>query len=425
MASITFDSTELVNSTYIPRFIKHESAPIRELHLLDLAKEDGTILVSEKYGVKHIVIIGKLTAASRSALDTAIDSFKELFSRKEKDLDIEWEAGTRRYVATCIRHNFDRDHFHNLFVPWSAEFIVVKGVGVSTASEQMYNGTITSDIGGGTAIASKGSAKPKPDSINLNFITGVTGKEKRGIAFICGSKKLIYTQSSVFVDGNQLNINVRDKIVKKYIGASWAETSFHGEFPFFELGNNSFSIEFGEIGIECGDWTQGGTGQSIYGNNWRAQSFSIPWKDESIKCITVALSKTGNPPNNVEIRIETDTGGKPSGTLAHANATISTAPGSLPGAPYRKFFFTNPVTLEANTKYWIVVKTTGGDASNYYSWTKNTDYYIRGNASASVDAGVNWTDDPDNDYVFEIYVGGKRTSNSSVATVISHYPRYL
>ena len=421
MSSITFDSTEIVNATYIPRFVKHDSAPARDLNLMELAREDGAVLISERYGVKHILLTGKLTAASRSALDTAIDSFKELFSRKEKNLDIEWEAGTRRYVATCINHNFDRDFFHNLFVPWTAEFIVIKGVGVDTAGETMLNDTIATDTGSKVATASKGSAIPKPYSIDMT-LTGVTGKNKRGIAFKCGGKKLIYTQPDAFIDGNVFLINARDKTVK----FNTVEVPFHGEFPLFALGANTVSIEHGEISIE-GDYNQAGANYDIYGNTWRSQSFMIPWKDESILCISAKIGKTGTPPNNLIIRIETDDGGKPSGTLAHANAEISTAEGSIPdGATDYKYYFTNPVTLSGNTKYWIVVKTTAGDVSNCYKWTRQTEsWYDKGNASESADAGANWTDHPDREYAFEIYVGGKRTSASSVATVINHYPRFL
>ena len=127
--SIKFDGVEILTTTYIPRYVKHESAPERELTLLNLAREDGSVLVTEKYGTKTITLIGYLVGSSKSDLETKIDSFKELFSRKEKNLDIDWEAGTRRYVATCIRHNFDRDHFHLLFVPWTAEFVIAGGIG--------------------------------------------------------------------------------------------------------------------------------------------------------------------------------------------------------------------------------------------------------------------------------------------------------
>jgi len=100
MSSVKFDNTEIVTTDYVPRYFKHESAPLRELALLGLAKNDGAILISEKYGTKRIMVAGHIKASTASSMETAIDTFKELFSRKEKNLDISWADGTRRYVAT-------------------------------------------------------------------------------------------------------------------------------------------------------------------------------------------------------------------------------------------------------------------------------------------------------------------------------------
>lgn len=423
LPNVTFDSTEIVNGTYVPKFVKHETIPERELALFSLTREDGEVLISEKYGVKHILVEGNLKANTQVALETQIDTFKELFSRKEKNLDISWAGGTRRYIATCAKHIFNRDYMHINFVPWVADFIVPAGVGVTGTYEDMYNSAVATDTGGGTAVVAIGSAKPKPFSVNLSFAS-TTGKGKRGIAFICGGKKFIYTQSAVFVDDEAVNINVRDKEVKFLTGGTWSVVSFHGELPDFILGNNAFTIEFGEILLEDNTLI-GGSGVAIYADWELAQSFMIPWKDTSIMCLFLNIDKVSSPPDNLIVRIETDDGGKPSGTLAHANASMSIAPAGVP-ATGDKYYFTNPVTLEGNTRYWIVLNTTNGDGSNYYDWLKGiADTYIKGNAASSSDIGVTWVDDPDYDYAFGVYVGGKRTSNSSVSIYIQHYPRFL
>ena len=40
MGSIQFDSTEILTTAYLPRFIKHETVAERSLHTLPLARED-------------------------------------------------------------------------------------------------------------------------------------------------------------------------------------------------------------------------------------------------------------------------------------------------------------------------------------------------------------------------------------------------
>ncbi|MFA5462449.1 MAG: hypothetical protein WC274_10285, partial [Sulfurimonas sp.] len=102
--SIKFDSTELLNTTYIPRYVKHESSTDRELGIMNLARDNGSVLVNDRRGTKTITLKGILTGATESALETAIDNFKELFSRQQKNLDISWAGSTRRYIATCKSH---------------------------------------------------------------------------------------------------------------------------------------------------------------------------------------------------------------------------------------------------------------------------------------------------------------------------------
>ena len=130
--TITFDSVDITTAPYVPRFIKHETVPERILSLMSLAREDGSVIIAEKYGVKHILLQGIIYGSTQSDLETKIDIFKELFSREAKDLDISWEAGTRRYVATCVSHKFNRDYFNISMCPWTVDFIVPEGVGKDT-----------------------------------------------------------------------------------------------------------------------------------------------------------------------------------------------------------------------------------------------------------------------------------------------------
>src|SRR5205085_8353450 len=99
MSSVKFDSTEILDSTHLPRFVQHEDTADRALIEVSLARTDSQILIAEFYGMKVIRLQGKLKGTSQSDLETKIDTFKELFSRPEKNLDISWAGGTRRYVA--------------------------------------------------------------------------------------------------------------------------------------------------------------------------------------------------------------------------------------------------------------------------------------------------------------------------------------
>lgn len=437
--TIEYDGTTISNGTYIPRFIRHESVPNREVVLLNLAREDGAVFVSDKYNAKYITVVGHIKAGSQSALESQIDTFKELFNRKLKNLDISWAGGTRRYKAICTSHEFMRDYYNMNFCPYQAEFIIPDGIGVDeTSYEECYSGTPDDDYDSEDFTISNGTAKPKPYYIRINFYASdVTGKGKMGWAFESGGKKLIYTSSSNLIDGDKFLINCRDKTVSKWDNSSsvWDEVVFHGEFPEFIVGSNSFDWTFGEILQEThgfyndGILSHGGNGKSIYGTNYQAQSFMLPWKDESIRCISANIQDNGSP-SDLVLRIETDDGGAPSGTLADANATVTTAVASIPGLPYFRYYFSNAVTLEGNTKYWLVAKqdSDGGDSSNHYNWIASSSgsyVYTKGHRASSTDSGSTWTDTIDEGLNFAIYIGGKRTSDSSANIQIRHYPRYL
>jgi hypothetical protein len=66
------------------------------------------------------------------------------------------------------------------------------------------------------------------------------------------------------------------------------------------------------------------------------------------------------------IRIETDSSDKPSGTLAHANATASITSFTDAALVQKTVTFTS-FLLTDSTKYWLVFKTAETEASgNYY-----------------------------------------------------------
>jgi hypothetical protein len=104
---------------------------------------------SERYGAKTIKLQGTIKGSSQTDLESKVDAFKELFSRPQKNLEIDWSGGTRRYIATCQHHEFDRDYYHLSIVPWTAEFIAPSGVGQDTST------TEPSDANGDTITRAK------------------------------------------------------------------------------------------------------------------------------------------------------------------------------------------------------------------------------------------------------------------------------
>lgn len=100
----------------------------------------------------------------------------------------------------------------------------------------------------------------------------------------------------------------------------------------------------------------------------------------TVNSVSVRLKKNAGTTTDLQVRIETDLNGLPSGTLADSDATATITAFSSTSYTYYKASFTN-VTLSGNTTYWVVIKhITEGSGSSQYYWSGNSSgTYTRGN----------------------------------------------
>lgn len=434
MASIKFDNTEIVTTTNFPRFIKHESDPERDIISMPLIREDGELLISERYGVKKIMLQGIITGTSQAVLEAAIDTMKELFSRVEKNLDIVYAGGTRRYVATCSKLEFDRDHFHILFCPWTAEFTILSGEGKDTADTTPLNKHTVATTTPGTDSFSMTGSKPGKPVITLkgaNWPAGVKGVEYENTDT---GEKIIVTRNSSWNTDDQIIIDCDAKTISDDCGglASLAlDGKFYGVFPKFKIGTNNVKITVGGITNQKtneADANDCGSDLIIDGDNdYMAQSFSVPYADTTFKGIVMALKKAGTP-GNMTIRIETDADGSPSGTLADANAEFTIAAADIGTTrAYITKYTANLWALSGNVKYWIVIKGASLSAGNEYGagMTDTTDKYPGGIVKYTTDGGSTWTlQSAISSLAFKILYGGA-VGTSSVKHTVTYKKTYL
>lgn len=422
---ILFNGTELLNTTYIPRYVKHESATERQLGLLDLARDNGSVLVTDRRGVKRITLTGILTATTTALLEAAVDNFKALFALQEKNLDIVWGSGTRRYVATCAKHEFDRDYFHLLFVPWSAEFVVASGVGEDTSETTIVN----ADTFHLTNYKTKQFTLLGSGDQKIRFIVHAdsTTTTELGIELKNtdnGDRMVVNLPNGITT--TDLEIDTRLKTVK--VGAT--PVSYYGVFPRFSPGTNNIQITAGDIIDQ--QQINYDSNFGIYGNAATkkvGQSFMVPYTDQTYKSVWLYLGYVGNPAAAMDIRIETDNNGEASGTLVDANASaiIDKTGISDANGVWVLVRFTDKFTLTANTKYWIVCKPHGAgtDVSNAYWWgyasgTQAT--YKLGNAAV---CDTTWTQEPNNDMQFKLCYGGAFSTTKTFTYSVFQTTRYL
>ncbi len=141
---------------------------------------------------------------------------------------------------------------------------------------------------------------------------------------------------------------------------------------------------------------------------WESQGFKVS-ATQSISAIWVKVWKTGNPTNNLELRILPDDGtGKPSGSAAITNGTATAQSGKLHSSDsygqWVRFVFATPCALTAGTQYHITLKSSGAvDASNYWQWATTIsgsgNTYPHGQV-CNGDAVPTWTAQPTYDSCF-------------------------
>lgn len=432
MSSVKFDSQELVGSTYIPRFVKHESNPDREINSAELTGEDGNVFISTRWGKKIIKVQGILTGSTQNELEDNIDDFKELFAREEKNLDIGWNGTTRRYVATCIKHDFDRDYFNLLFVPWTAEFVVLSGEGKDTTESTAYNDTIVSSGDyASVTVPFLGGKGPRP-TIRLTLLNTQTAFP----AEVLGAEiknndtgdRVILTKNSSWDGTEYLEFDFANKVVKSNFDGSLGNNDFYGSFSKFKIGNNALKIKFG--GISCQECVPAALYQAsdtIKADTKRiAQSFMVPKTDTTFKGLSLFGYRTGTP-GDLKAEIYADSGNHPTGS---ALATI-TFPyedfGTSSIADWITKYAASVYSLTADTKYWILlyVGTGGADNSNYYTiYTAGADTYLKGNLATSTDSGSTYTNNLNDDLDFKLLFGGG-TGAAYATCLIKYYKTYL
>lgn len=426
MFSVKYDSTELVNSTYNLQYARDNSAPPREFTLVPYASEDGSIIVYDRYGVKHIKFKGFISALTPAALQIAVDSFKELFSRRDKNLDITPDGGSlRRYVANCASHTLVGDYYNLTFLPYEADFIVTEGVGKSTAYTSVIDETMTAYYSA-SKVLSVGSAPEQKLKFQFTFTTPA---DVKGVEISTISTDYDIDTSMIvtgdFASGKILEVDCDAKTVK-YDGTA---IDYYGTFPRAVLGSDGITIalRFSLINVEYN--TTGGIGAyaTTYGNDYVAQSFMVKHTDDTYRRIALILDYEGTPANDFTATIEGDSDGEPDGTPI---TTFTVAYGSIVAAPSPTYIDAAAnFSLNGNTKYWIVMYDGGGgSATDYYKVRYlGADTYSKGNYATSDDSGNpgTWTNDFNKDFWFMLYLGGAASGAYSIPTVVNYKPRYL
>ena len=234
--TISFDAVSLQDSTYQIQEIEHESVDHREINIQRLGRKEGGKFISDTFAPRIIRVRGRIAGSSIDDLEDKIDDLKELLNRKEKNLDIQYASGTRRFIASCNSFKIIRAHYHITFAPFEASFLIGNppfGQAIDTSTAE-FNG-----LNAGTTnsnFTASGTYKPMP--IIKMIVNSETAMTQISFTNTNTGQTITVTPASGFTAADILLINTDDYTVT----LNGTAIDYTGYFPEFVQGGNNFKF---------------------------------------------------------------------------------------------------------------------------------------------------------------------------------------
>lgn len=243
---ITFNGVDLQSSSIVTTEIQHEDIGQKALNIQKFSDREGGKISTIGFEVKKITLAGIIKGTSKADVEGKIDTLKKNLNARNKNLDIAYSSGTRRYKATCSMMKFGRKHYSIDLIDWEAEFIISDpplGIGLDTSTLESLgrtaSGASTTTMDNIGTVDYNGTFRPLPKvKITLTACNGI-----RRLIFSNTDDEGYYTRSVIenikFEDGDIIIIDTKEGIVT----LNGTEIEFRDGFPRFSLTNNRYNLE--------------------------------------------------------------------------------------------------------------------------------------------------------------------------------------
>lgn len=413
--SITLNNVNINTGNTTVRTVQHDSMPKIFINSLKPTRQDGEKLINTKLSSKIITIEGTVKGDDQDTYESNLDTLKDNFNIERKNLDIEYAGATRRYSVTLRSFTTIRDFFNVSFANYTAMFVVETGYGTDTAITQAATGNALDDTLTSFAVNYGGTHTPYPLA---RFVIDTVGNLD-SIAYKSVQSGEEISASTAWADGDQLVIDSEQRTF--LLNGSLID--FSGEFPKFVRGDDTVQLKFTPSGgIDQQQIATDGDSFFAGDNEFVAQSFQVS-ATENYQTFEVFGKKVSGDEPNLNLRIETDNGGEPSGTLVDANADITVTSGNLPSSLSWIILTADAAfNLNISTTYWMVFKATGAGSETFEIESGKNNPYSDGVSLLSVNSGSTWISLGDDDLTFRIHsTTGSTASIDFKQTYIKKY----
>lgn len=405
------------------------NAPNTELNFINLAATNRSGFLSKYNRTKFVNVKGTIFCSTPEELLYAVDDMKEHLFRESKNLIVGHEAASGRFierlytgaVAINLEDAFSRKFENRSFIPFSITFEVPTGFATNpkilTLPSYSFNSaqyTLDYDFDG---------TAPALPSITFTLTTAAGN----GISFynITTNRTITVQNSSNFANNDVVIINFQaNRVTVNEVPIAYSGSI---DDKFLQPGKNRIKVLFissATIDQQSGVTATGGSWQSIKNDRYFAQSFQVS-ASTTYSQVDVRASRYLAPAVGLTLRVETDSAGSPSGTLADSNATKTILDANITEDNLGLSTFTFPadITLATSTTYWLVIKAAAAYSTGFYQLFRTLDNsYPTYTSKSTIDSGANWTTNTNNDWGFRIF----RTGSTNVGTMqIVYNPRYI
>ena len=236
--NITFNSNDLQTASIITSDVIHESSPSQEVAFLGIANANKSVLPFLNFPSRSIRAVGSLRASSIANLDALIDTFKGYFNGKDKNLDIDYDGGTRRYIATASKIDVNRPR-GLAFATFDITFTCTEPFGRDTATTSALSVNARTSSSYTDSLTINGTAPYMLPVITIVYNT-VTGGDNYVSVSHTQTGQGINIVDQTFVDDDVLVIDC----LNKKVTVNDVEVNFIGAFP--ELPSGSQDIAYSD-----------------------------------------------------------------------------------------------------------------------------------------------------------------------------------
>lgn len=235
--SITYNTNDLNTTNIITSSVDDSSAPIKNLQVFNIPDTGGGTITDTAYYTKPITVEGLLKSTTVEDLEALIDTFHSYFHVKDKNLDIGYASGTRRYVCTAEEVIIERPVRGANWANFKVKFIATE-YGQDTTNTNLLTNQSQTYAPYTYALSFTGSAPEQRPIIEIT-LTAITPSATNFVSVRndTSTQELVITDT--FADGDVLLIDCENFAVTK----NGDPVDYTGAFPVFESGTHDLIID--------------------------------------------------------------------------------------------------------------------------------------------------------------------------------------